>query len=168
MQIKANWGVFITNIAEYILILVSHVDDCMITGDLLTLIKASKHEISLPFQITNLGPINWLLGMKVTQDHQAHIISLLQEPYVNGILAKYNFVNMKPISIPLNPHIQLSEKQSPKTMNKITHMRNIPYHQAVRSLIHLATGTQPDITFATFFVSQFNANPGLEHWEAVK
>ena len=138
---EADWGVFVANIAEHILILMLHIDDCTITGDSLTLIKAFKHEISLHFRITDLGLINWLLGMKVTQDHQAHTISLLQEPYVNGILAKYNFVNMKPISIPLDPHIQLSEKQSPKTMNEIAHMQNIPYHQAIRSLIHLATRT---------------------------
>ena len=165
---EADWGVFIVNIAKHILILTSHVDDCTITGDSSTLIKAFKHEIGLHFQITDLGPINWLLGMKVTQDRQAHTISLSQEPYVNSILAKYNFVDMKPVSIPLDSHIQLSEKQSPKTTNKIAHMRNIPYRQAIRSLIHLATRTRPDITFATSFVSQFNANPGLEHWEAVK
>ena len=167
-RMEADWGVFVTNITKHILILASHIDDCMITGDSSTLIKAFKHEISLRFWITDLGLINWLLGMKVTWDHQARTISLSQEPYVNGILAKYNFVNMKPVSILLNPHIQLSEKQSPKTMNEIARMRNIPYRQAIGSLIHLATRTRPDITFATSFVSQFNANPGLEHWEAVK
>jgi len=75
---------------------------------------------------------------------------------------------VKPVAIPLDPHIQLSELQCPKTTSKITRMRNIPYHQAVSSLIHLATSTRPDIAFATSFVSQFNANPGWDHWEAVK
>ena len=119
---EADWGVFVTNIAKHILILMSHVDDCTITGDLSTLIKAFKHEISLHFWITDLGPINWLLDMKVTRDRQAHTIFLSQEPYVNGILSKYNFVDMKPVSIPLDRHIQLSEKQSPKTTNEIAHM----------------------------------------------
>ena len=165
---EANWGVFVANTTKHIMILMLHIDDCMITGNSSTLIKAFKHEISLHFRITDLGLINWLLGMKVMWDHQACTISLSQEPYVNGILAKYNFVNMKPVSILLDPHIQLSEKQSPKTMNEIAHMQNIPYCQAVGLLIHLATRTQLDITFTTSFVSQFNANSGLEHWEAVK
>ena len=47
-------------------------------------------------------------------------------------------------------------------------MRSVPYQEAVRSLIHLATGTRPDIAFAISFISQFNTNPGWEHWEAVK
>ena len=106
--------------------------------------------------------------MKVTWDCQTCTISLLQEPYINSILAKYNFVDMKPVAIPLNPHIQLLEKQFPKSMSKIACMHNIPYRQAVGSLIYLATGAWLDITFATSFVFQFNANPSLEHWEAVK
>lgn len=47
-------------------------------------------------------------------------------------------------------------------------MCNILYCQATGSLIHLATGTQPDIAFATSYVSQFNTNPGWEHWKAIK
>ena len=106
--------------------------------------------------------------MKVTRNHTAHTISLSQEPYVTDILAKYNFTNTKPVSIPLDPHIQLSEKQSPQTMGEITCMHNIPYWQAVGSLIHLASGTGPNIAFVTSFVAQFCSNPGWGHWEAVK
>jgi len=105
---------------------------------------------------TKSGPVFGLL-----------IISLSQEPYVNAILAKFNFSDVKPVSIPLDPHIQLSEKQAPKTTSEVARMRNIPYRQAVGSLIHLASGTRPDIAFATSFVAQFCANPGWDHWEAL-
>ena len=147
-------------VAEHILILTSHVDDCIVTGSSSEVIKAFKEEIRTHFQITDLGPISWLLGMKVTRDHGNRTISLSQEPYVNAILTKYNFTNVKPVSIPLDPHIQLSKKQSPTITNKITCMQNIPYRQAVGLLIHLAADTRPDIAFATSFVSQFNNNPG--------
>ena len=62
-HMEAIWEVFIANIAKHILILALHVDDCTITGDLPPLIKAFKEEIGLHFQITDLGLINWLLGM---------------------------------------------------------------------------------------------------------
>ena len=165
---EADWGVFVTIVAEHILILASHVDDCMVTRSSLEVIKAFKEEIGTHFWISNLGPISWLLGMKVTSDCGNHTISLSQELYVNTILTKYNFTDIKPVSIPLNPHIQLSKKQSPTTRNEIAHMRNIPYWQAVGLLIHLATGTCPNIAFATSFVGQFNNNPGWEHWKVVK
>ena len=101
-QMEVDWGVFIMIVAKHILILASHVDDCMVTGSSLEVIKAFKEEIGTHFQITDLGPISWLLGMKVTRDHRNCTISLSQEPYVNAILAKYNFTDIKPVSIPLN------------------------------------------------------------------
>jgi len=165
---EVDWGVFIANIAKHLLVLASHVDDCTITGSSSALIKAFKDEIGTRFRLTDLGPISWLLSMKVTRDHANHTISLSQELYVNMILTKYNFSDVKPVAIPLDLHIQLLEKQSPKTTSEITRMRNILYRQVVGSLIHFAAGTQPDIAFATSFVAQFNANPGWEHWEAVK
>ena len=126
-RMEADWGVFVVIVAEHILILVSHVDDCMITGSSSEVIKAFKKEIGTRFQITNLGPISWLLRMKVTRDRRNCTISLSQKPYVNAILTKYNFTDVKPVSIPLDPHIQLSKKQSPTTTNKIACMQNIPY-----------------------------------------
>ena len=167
-QMEAEWGVFVAWITEHILILASHVDNCTVTGSSPGLIKSFKGEIGSQFQIMDLGPISWLLGMKVTQDRSTHTISLSQEVYINTILTKYNFADDKLVSIPLDPHIQLSETQSPKTTSEVACMRSVPYREAVGLLIHLATGTRLDIAFATSFVSQFNANPGWEHWEAVK
>jgi len=48
-RMEADWGVFIANIAEHLLILASHVDDCTITGSSSTLIKAFKDEIGTRF-----------------------------------------------------------------------------------------------------------------------
>ena len=47
-------------------------------------------------------------------------------------------------------------------------MKNIPYHEAVGSLMYAAMGMRPDIAFATSTVAQFSENPGWIHWEAVK
>jgi len=140
-RMEVDWGVFIANIAEHLFILASHVDDCTITGSSSALIKAFKDEIGTRFRLMDLGPISWLLSKKVTRDHANCIISLSQEPYVNTILMKYNFSDVKPVAIPLDPHIQLSEKQLLKTMSEIACMRNILYQQAVESLIHLTAGT---------------------------
>src|SRR6266540_4409061 len=47
-------------------------------------------------------------------------------------------------------------------------MKNVPYREAVGSLMYTAMGTQPDVAFATSTVAQYMDNPGWEHWEAVK
>jgi len=164
-QMEADWGVFIVLIGAHTLILALHVDDCMITGSLKSLVKDFKAEIGSCFCIMDLGPISWLLGMKVTHDCQARTISLSQELYINTILAKFNFTDAKPVATPLNPNAHLSESQSPWTTSETAQMHNVPYHQATGSLIYLIAGTRPDIAFTMSYVCQFNANP---HWEAVK
>jgi len=88
--------------------------------------------------------------------------------YIESILAKYNFADFKPCSIPMDPNAPLSASQSPKTPAEATFMKNIPYCEAVGSLMHLAIGTQLDIAFAVSTVVQLGANPGMAHWDAVK
>jgi hypothetical protein len=106
--------------------------------------------------------------MKVTRDRLTRTISFSHESYINSILAKYNFTDLKPCSIPMDPNVPLSQSQCPKTPAETTLMKNIPYREAVGSLMHLAVGTRPDIAFAVSTVAQYGANPGMAHWEAVK
>lgn len=165
---ESDWGVFFKHIGTDILILAAHVDDCTITGSNSSLIAKFKQQVAARFKLTDLGPVASLLGMKVTRDRVARTISFSHESYVDAILMKYNFVDMKPSSIPMDPNLPLSHSQSPKTPNESAQMKNIPYREAVGSLMHLAVGTRPDIAFAVSTVAQFGANPGMPHWEAVK
>ena len=47
-------------------------------------------------------------------------------------------------------------------------MASVPYASAVGSLMYAMVCTRPDITHAVGVVSKYMANPGKEHWEAVK
>ena len=47
-------------------------------------------------------------------------------------------------------------------------MRNIPYQEAIGSLMYALVATRPDILFTVSILSQFLNNPGWVHWEAVK
>ncbi|XP_063811755.1 uncharacterized protein LOC135049802 [Pseudophryne corroboree] len=47
-------------------------------------------------------------------------------------------------------------------------MQEIPYQNAVGSLMNANIGTRPDITHAVSRASQFANNPGRQHWIAVK
>jgi hypothetical protein len=47
-------------------------------------------------------------------------------------------------------------------------MKQIPYCEAISSLMYASVATRPDITFAVSTLSQFLDNPGSVHWEATK
>jgi Reverse transcriptase (RNA-dependent DNA polymerase) len=45
-----------------------------------------KQQVCKHWEITDLGSINWLLGMKITHDLKAWTISLCQQSYIKQIL----------------------------------------------------------------------------------
>ena len=138
---ESDWGVFYLHIGHNILILASHVDDCTLTGSSPSLIKVFKEEIKAQYKISDLRPINWLLGMKVMRNRDTQTIMLSQTMYIDTILTKYNFSDLKPLSIPMDPNIQLSRNQAPSSPTEAAWMKHIPYWAAVGSLMHLAVGT---------------------------
>ena len=62
----------------------------------------------------------------------------------------------------------LSKEDSPSSPDEITHMKKMPYREAIGSLMYAAVATRPDIAFAVSYLSQFLENPGEAHWEATK
>ena len=56
----------------------------------------------------------------------------------------------------------VSNPENPVNMSKF------PYMSTVSALMYLAIGTRPDIMYTVSKLTQFNANPGPEHWKAVK
>jgi hypothetical protein len=165
---EADHGIFFKRVGNDIIILAIHVDDGMVTGNNVALIKKFKEDINKKYKITDLGPVHWLLGIKISRDVINKTISLSQLAYIEAIITRFNFDNLKPCAIPMDPSAPLSKSQSPTKLEDIAKMKNVPYREAVGSLMYAAMGTRPDIAFATSTVAQYCENPGWKHWEAVK
>ena len=145
-----------------------HVDNCTIAASSLSLIEDFKAGLQEHVKVTNLGELHWMLGVKIKRDHEANTIYLSQCMYINSILRWYNFKDLKPLSTPMDPSFQLTPDQAPATMAEHAAMHDKPYRKAVGAFNWAALTTRPDITFAVATVTQFTANPGIPHWEAVK
>ena len=113
--------------------------------------------------MTDLGPISWVLGIKVTRDLDNRTLGLSQTAYIDSILNCFNFTNMKPVSTPMDPTIHYSKTQCPDTLDEKAKMKSIPYREAVGALMYCAIATRPDISFAVALLSQFLENPGITH-----
>ena len=165
---KYDPAVFYIHSGNNIIIMAIHVDDCTITGNNQVLLNEIKCKIKSRYSLTNLGPINWLLGIKITRDQAAQTISLSQESYIDSILVHFNLMDTKPMSTLMDPSMQFSKDQSPQTLEEMAEMQNVPYQEGTGSLQYCAIATWPDIAFLVSLLSQYNENPGQIHWEAVK
>jgi hypothetical protein len=145
-----------------------HVDDCTIAATSITLIADFKIQIAKHVQITDLGELHWLLGIEIKRVREHRTLHLSQCSYLDSILRHYGLEDLKPVSIPMDTNIRLTTAQSPSTTSEFAQMRDVPYHEAVGSLMYAALGSRPDIAFAVQTVSRFSKNPGPVHWEAVK
>ena len=151
-----------------LIIVLVHVDDCTIAGTSIALILRFKIEIAKFVAITDLGELHWILGIEVKRVRENRTIHLSQKSYIEFMLCRYGFNDLKPVSLPMEVSIRLTSAQSPSTTQEIAQMSNIPYQEAVGSLMYASLGTRPDITYAVQTISGFSKNPGHTHWEAVK
>ena len=100
---EADPAVFYARKGDDIAVLACHVDDCTITGSSQQLVQDYKDKLKTKYSLTDLGPANWLLGIKITRDLEARTISLSQSSYIDSILTHFNFMGLKPFSTPMVP-----------------------------------------------------------------
>ena len=168
LRSDVDQAIFFRREEKGLIIVLVHVDDCTVTATSMNLINNFKVSISQHVEITDLGELHWLLGIKVKRNRERHTIHLSQRSYLDLILQQYGFQDLKPVSIPMDTNIRLTTAQSPSTTAEFPQMCDIPYREAVGSLMYAALGTRPDIAFAVQTVSCFSTKPGPAHWEAVK
>ncbi|XP_047326750.1 secreted RxLR effector protein 161-like [Impatiens glandulifera] len=66
------------------------------------------------------------------------------------------------VNVPLASHSVLSKDQSPKTKTEITEMKNMPYSNAIGSVMYLIISIRPDIAYTVSCLSRFMSNPGTK------
>ena len=165
---EVDQAVFIKRSKKTLIIIVVHVDDCTITASTLALVVELKVQIRNHVEIMDLSKLHWLLGIKVTRNREERTIALSQQSYLELIIHHFRFNDLKPVSTPMEPHIKLTNAQSPSTGTKYASIQHIPYRKAIGSLMYATLGTHPDISYAISTISHFLSNPRLPHWEAVR
>ena len=161
-------AVFFQRNSEGSTIVLVHVDDCTIAASSTKLVGHFKAKISKHVEITDLGELHWLLGIEVRRNREQRTIHFSQRSYITSILRRFNLDELKPLSTPMQPGLLLSMCQTPKTTAEWAQMRDIPYREAIGSLMYAALGTRPDIAFAVQALSRYSTKFGPVHWNAVK
>lgn len=69
---------------------------------------------------------------------------------------------------PTNSQLELRSLTQEELVTESRLMESVPYASAVGSLMYAMIDSRPDLTFIVCLVSRFMANPGRDHWAAVK
>ncbi|GJR04788.1 putative ribonuclease H-like domain-containing protein [Tanacetum coccineum] len=119
-------------------------------------IKRHKGDILL---MSSMGELTFFLGLQVKQKKDGIFIS--QDKYVEEILKKFRFTEVKTASTPMETQKPLLKDEDGEEVD--VHM----YRSMIGSLMYL-TSSRPDIMFAVCACARYQVNPKVSHLHAVK
>ncbi|XP_067643647.1 uncharacterized protein [Eurosta solidaginis] len=103
----------------------------------------------------------YFLGFEIEKlsDNSIHIH---QKADAMEVLNRFNMMDCKAVSAPMDCNQKLGDFVNDE------HEKSFPYREAVGSLMYLAIGTRPDISYAIDVVSRYLERPTAAHINAVK
>nr|GEY40701.1 retrotransposon protein, putative, Ty1-copia subclass [Tanacetum cinerariifolium] len=107
--------------------LILYVDDILIMGNNISMLKSVKTYLGRCFAMKDLGEAAYILGIKIYRDRSRRLIGLCQSAYIEKILKRYFMENFKRGSIPMQEKLKLSKSQGASTPAELKRMQNVPY-----------------------------------------
>ncbi|XP_019054441.1 PREDICTED: uncharacterized protein LOC109115185 [Nelumbo nucifera] len=137
--------------------LIVYVDDIIITSGWDSKIQRLKRFLSTQFEVKDLGPLHYFLGIEVTRSNQGIFIS--QRKYILDLLKDTGKLGTKLADTPIDVNHRLGDcSDEPIVDTK-------QYRRLVGRLLYLSM-TRPDILYAVGVLSQFMHAPRTTHLDA--
>ena len=138
-----------------------YVDDLLIAATKNDIIGDLKVQLSSKFKMNDCGIASLCLGVEIEHNYKGDFITLSQKIYTAKVLERFGMQNSKPVSTPMDGQLTVDELNSEAIDTTV-------YRQALGSLMYLAIGTRPDITFAVSRLAQYVERPTNALWLRVK
>lgn len=152
---------------ESIIYLLLYVDDMLIACKSKVEIVKVKEMLKGEFEMKDMGPASKILGMEILRDRTKDILAVTQKSYIAKVLKKFSMEKFKPMATPMAQHFKLSHQNSPKS-EEADYIKNVPYANAVGSLMYVMICTKPDLAYSASLVSRYMGKLEKLHWEALK
>ncbi|GJS02902.1 putative ribonuclease H-like domain-containing protein [Tanacetum coccineum] len=156
---KIDQTLFIKKQKGDILLVQVYVDDIIFGSTNKELCTAFEKLMKDKFQMSSMGELTFFLGLQVQQKEDGIFIS--QDKYVDEILKKFNYTNVKTASTPVDLEKPLVKDGDANDVD--VHL----YRSMIGSLMYL-TASRPDIMFAVCACARFQVTPKTSHLLAVK
>lgn len=130
----------------------------MVTGNDVEEGKALQSYLSKEFEMKDLGPLKFFLGIEVSRSIKG--IFLSQRKYTLDLLEETGMSTCQPTDTLIEEGLKLFAEPNQVPVDKGR------YQRLVGRLMYLAH-TRPDLAYALSVVSQFMHNPGEQHMNVV-
>jgi transposase InsO family protein len=164
----ADHSLYVKQSSEFLLIVIIYVDDLIILASGDAVLGWLKAKLEKEFEMSDLGPLEFCLGVAFERNRSARTITMSQSKYIEEVLKRFNMEDCKPIGTPLDVKGSLLKLSDEEFKEVEEEMKAIPYKAAVGSLMYAMVATRADLAFPVSMVSQFMAKAGPQHWMAVK
>ena len=130
--------------------------------------EAFKALLQTKWEISDLSPAKFALGIAITCNHPSCTISLSQTTYINHLISCFEIGDAKTADTPMVTGLQLRhpDDSAPKPPEVLKWRQQTLYRELVGSLMYLAIATRPDIAFAVSQLSSFLDCYTPDHWSA--
>ena len=164
----ADEAVFFKILEDSFIIVAAATDDFTVIADSSdTANKLIHKELPKRFEVLDLGPINWLLGVNITRNLTDRTISLGQQAYIEQIINRFDLTSACIATTPMETGIDLSFDSPHVSAIQLTPAEKTKYREMIGCLMYAAVMTRPDIAFAVSSLSQYLDAPRTTHLQAV-
>ena len=146
----SNSSLFIFGQGSLAVYLLVYVDDIVMTGNNPQFLSSLIAQLSLAFELKDLGPLHYFLGLQITKTSNG--LFLAQTKYAQDLLLKANMHTFKPARTPFAPNARLTPIDGSLLSNPHEFRSLVGY-------LHYLTFTRPNLNFAMQQVCQFMSNP---------
>src|SRR6266576_6688813 len=136
--------------------------------------------------MTELGEVWKFLGLQIERDIVNKTLTIHQTKYIENILKRFEMSDCHAVRTPIITNA--AEKQQIKSKERLVNSnnrkgrkakkilensrgvetKNFPYRETIGSLMYLANGSRPDLTYTVNMLSRKQSNPTWEDWMKVK
>ena len=158
VQSTSDHTLFTKHQGTSFLALLIYVDDIIIASNDQLVVDTLKHTLNCKFKMKDLGPLRYFLGLEVARSTAS--ISICQHRYALELLSDIGYLDCKPITIPMDPNLKLSQDDGDLIEDPTS------YRRLIGKLLYLII-TRHNLSYSVNRLSQFLATPRKLHIQAI-
>jgi len=120
------------------------------------------------FDMNDLELVRKILGMTIERDKSKSTLKIHQHDYLIKAVQRFGMHNYKIVGVPLAGHFALSKSQCPTSNSELVKMEDIPYANAIGTIMYSMISTRSDLAYSISLLSRYMSNPRKPHWDALK